>query len=97
MSSLHPSPEVVHIPPWVEHAQPCEACRVLVHFRLCRGTPGFPDFVMPVWPDECWLGWKWSQDTPGKLDLQVLCSQSCLTEWFERPRPTDPALEGAPS
>ena len=86
---LHPVPSE-H---WVNHAQACEACQSLVHFRLCRGAPGFPDFVMPIWPDDCWLGWNWSRQTPSKLDLQVLCSQTCLVQWFETAHVSAPDTE----
>jgi hypothetical protein len=50
-----------------------------VRFALVRSPiEGLPDFVQSL---DCWLGWAWSTENPGKLVLLAFCSQLCLTVW----------------
>lgn len=64
--------------------QPCEACGAPVHFERCEAKASeAPDFVRALFPEQCWLGWAWSSETPNALTLLALCSRGCLVQWFE--------------
>lgn len=78
-------------PVLVNHQQPCGTCGVPVHFKLGRSpleSPDpsrvAPDFITPVFPDGCWLAWVRSVADSNKLELLVVCGQTCLIDWFER-------------
>jgi hypothetical protein len=73
-------------------SQPCECCSAPCNFNVIDSPKtNVPSFLSPLWPEGCWLGWAWSTETTGKLELVVFCSQTCLVEWFEH----ETAPEGA--
>ncbi len=64
-------------------SQPCRSCGVDCLFHVVDAPRAdVPSFLTPVWPDQCWLGWAWSGEVPGKLVLVAFCSQTCLVHWF---------------
>lgn len=63
--------------------QPCDVCQQTVRILVTRTPDGSPDFVRALFPDSAWLGWTWANSTDQELSLIVLCSQTCLVEWFD--------------
>ena len=68
--------------------QPCRSCGVDCLFQVIDSPrPDVPSFLTPTWPDQCWVGWSWSAESPGKLVLVAFCSQTCLVHWLESEAP----------